>query len=493
MGKSPPDRALIPFPAHTDNNPFTFIALGGGARPVRWFCFPMRPPRLLTCAFILVGLLAPLAAMTVNVASPYNTTPSRPRSPDVLFTAPAHEDFLFTKAGDTRLICHTYLRAFDLKWTLSHERVKKPLLQGAAEVRRDNSFALDLPLADLAPGFYSVSVTINIGDTRSLRASTTIGWRVDELAVHAACPEDFDAYWATQLATLDSIAPAPELKLARTFHDEEINAYNLAAAALPANYDPAGARTNKVDLYRVHFASVNGATIEGWFAKPAGPGPFPALLILPGAGNGPRPAPLEHARHGYAALDIQVHGSPVDTGKNKRYADTLSIYLNALQAARALKQLPDVDPERMAVLGGSQGGRLTLVVAALDPSFKAAVPALAHSIYQPWRRWTQRLNDNKDTGTAAGFTEDATSSGSSRGDYFDALNFAPRITCPVLMNVGLIDPLSPPTSVYAAYLTLGGPKQIIVLANTGHDWAPAFDRFAWRWLNYRLDTGLPPR
>jgi len=52
--------------------------------------------------------------------------------------------------------------------------------------------------------------------------------------------------------------------------------------------------------------------VYGWLSKPAGPGKFPAMLVLPGAGFAARPRPLEHARHGYVALDIQIHGQDVD-------------------------------------------------------------------------------------------------------------------------------------------------------------------------------------
>jgi len=447
--------------------------------------------------------------MTVNVFGPYQAKPSRPRSPDISFTAPGNEDFLFrNSAAPARLVCLPYLRAYDLTWTLSPNCVQAPLRTGHAAVRFDNSFALDLPLNGLAPGFYDVQVTITTGESQRLQASTTLGWQVDNLQVHPVRPADFDAFWATQLTALDAISPAPSVVLERTLRDAEIDAYNLASAAIPANYDPAGSRARTVEIHRVRFTSQGGMTVEGWFTKPVGPGPFPSLLILPGAGNGPRPAPVEHARHGYATLDIQAHGNPVDATNNTRQAEPLALYLNALQAVRALKQLPSVNPDRIAVIGGSQGGRLTLVVAALDPTIKAAIPAIAHFAYVPWSRWTQRLNQEKAHGGDAGFTGErltpaaptpdattspaslattspasATSADAAQFDYYlDPLNFASRITCPVLMNCGLTDPVSPATAIYAAYHAIPGPKQIIPLPNTGHDWSPAFDRHAWHWL-----------
>ena len=74
--------------------------------------------------------------------------------------------------------------------------------------------------------------------------------------------------------------------------------------------------------------------------------------------------------------------------------------------------------------------------------------------------------------------------------YYDAMNFAPGIKCPVLMNAGLIDPVSNATGVFSIYNRLGtSDKTMIPLPGLGHDWSAEFDRRAWRWLDQKL--GLP--
>jgi cephalosporin-C deacetylase len=68
--------------------------------------------------------------------------------------------------------------------------------------------------------------------------------------------------------------------------------------------------------------------------------------------------------------------------------------------------------------------------------------------------------------------------------YYDPMNFAPDIRCPVLFNCGLIDPVSPPSSVFAVFNAIGGArKTLIVLDGMGHDLCPEFDRRAFRWLD----------
>lgn len=64
------------------------------------------------------------------------------------------------------------------------------------------------------------------------------------------------------------------------------------------------------------------------------------------------------------------------------------------------------------------------------------------------------------------------------------MNFAPDIRCPTMFNAGLVDPVSPPVSVFAAYNRIPRTdKTMVVLDGLGHDWCSAFDRAAYRWLD----------
>ena len=439
--------------------------------------------------------------MTVNLATPYQPKPSPPLSADFTFYAPDCENFLFTEAHPPRIVCTPYLRALSLEWRLSHNRVQAPLASGTLLPHFDNGFRLEFPTKQLSPGFYDLRVKVKLSDTQFQEGITTFGWQVDKMPVRSICPEDFDAFWQAALKKIDAIPPKTQCNLEMKLSGKEIDAYNIKSAALPENYDQEGKKQDSIEVYRVRFSSYNGQTIEGWYTKPVGDGPFPCILVLPGAGNKARPAPVEHARHGYAALDIQVHGNPVDAEKYTELPQEnpmpdspeafihYGVYLNALQAARVLKQLPGANPDKMSVLGGSQGGRLTFVVAALEPAIKAAIPAITHNSYLPWLHWTQRLNSEKQPGTD-GFTLDTPEAKEThRADrYIDVLNFAPRVHCPMLMNCGLIDPISPPTGIFASYHLLPGKKEIIPIPNHGHDWSPAFDRYAWQWLELTINA-----
>jgi cephalosporin-C deacetylase-like acetyl esterase len=453
---------------------------------------------------LLCLVIERIPGMEVNLNMAYGPDRSPPRSKEMVFYSPMSSEFIFDKGDSVEIICQPIKRGISLDWKISHNRVEEPFLTGNVKPRFDNSFSIVLPTPELHPGFYDLRVTVHYTEDLKDEAITTFGWKPMEMKLAVVKPDDFDAFWAKAKASMEEIDLDLKVEKWKTFKGEEIDKYNVEEACLPESYDPEGEKYSEVEVYKVNFAGgVPGKRVYAFFAKPVGEGPFPGLLVLPGAGNNPRPAPVEHARHGYAAMDIQVHGNRADLPKEeygpvpKEDLDSLEltademvhygIYLNSLQAVNALAKLPGVDGERLAVCGGSQGGRLSVIVPALDERIKAAVPAIAHFAYIPWLEWTQRMN-KEDSAGEGGFTADKIIPTPSllKQSYFDILNFAPKIRCPVLMNAGLIDPVSPPMGIFAVYKQIQTAKQIVPLPNMAHDWAPAFDTYAWRWLDETL-------
>jgi cephalosporin-C deacetylase len=73
--------------------------------------------------------------------------------------------------------------------------------------------------------------------------------------------------------------------------------------------------------------------------------------------------------------------------------------------------------------------------------------------------------------------------------YYDVMNFSPDITCPVMMNSGLIDPISPPSGVFAIFNRISSKdKTMMPMPGFAHDWYPEFDRRAWKWLDKKLNN-----
>jgi len=145
-----------------------------------------------------------------------------------------------------------------------------------------------------------------------------------------------------------------------------------------------------------------------------------------------------------------------------------------------LVERPDWDGRTLVVMGTSQGGQQTLMTAGLHPRITAAlanVPA-GCDLAGPevdrspgWPAWYYRTA-GKD---AAKVIE------TSR--YYDVVNFAPRIKCPVLVGVGLVDETCPPAGILAAMNRVKGRKEVVLLPGSDHQGKnnthqPFYDRSA---------------
>ncbi len=459
--------------------------------------------------------------MNHNLAWPWADGCSPPQTPFLSFRSTQSEDMLFKSGEKIEIVCQAGLRSSALRWRLHRNAVSKPFRDGTAEPQLSNRFLISIATAGLHPGFYDLRVELDTGmensekeplKKRPVRGVCTFGWKADQMPLAETRPADFGDFWEKGKAELAKVPLDPKEGPMQVFGSEEINEYNVKGACLPPDFDPEGRRCEKVESCKVDFAGPGGGRVYGWLAKPEGKGPFPAMLVLPGAGFAARPRPLEHARHGYLSLDIQIHGQEVDLPKYEPlpgYNDSWifeppekyyfrNVYLRAWQGINYLVSRPDVDPKRIVVVGGSQGGRLSIVVSALDQRVAAAVVAIANSPNWPHLRWVTRLNGyampgdkNPDPGLVLGDGMDVAGAPpvfSEPADrcmaYYDPMNFAPDAQCPVMFNAGLIDPVSPPYSVFAAFNRWGGKEKIMVsLDGLGHDWCAEFDRRAFRWLD----------
>lgn len=476
-------------------------------------------PRLLAAVLLTLSLTASGTAMEHNLLAPWGDRCSGPMNPFISFRSPQSDNLLFNDGARLDLVCQVNLRASGLSWTLHRNLFAKPFRSGQAEPLLANRFAIAIDTAGLLPGFYDLRVQVDSAPAKEDKDSAvrrpaqgvcTFGWKVDQLAVPATRPADFDAFWAKAKAQIDAVPLDAREGPLQAFGKAEIDAYNLASACMPADFDPAGHRSERVLSGKVDIAGPAGGRVHGWLAKPEGDGPFPAMLVLPGGGTGGRPRPLEHARHGYVTLDIQIHGFEVDLAEyptpagyydNIVYEPTEANYYyrvhqRCLQAVNYLASRKDVDAKRIVVVGGSQGGRLSTIIAGIDRRIAAAVPAIAHYANQPYVRWASQCSGYTDLGGKFD-PKRPLDDGMGRADppvqgdvaerclaYYDAMNFAPSITCPVLFNAGLIDPVSSPTGIFAIWNRIPGTaKQMAVLDGLGHDWCPEFDRRAFRWLD----------
>ena len=144
------------------------------------------------------------------------------------------------------------------------------------------------------------------------------------------------------------------------------------------------------------------------------------------------------------------------------------MYLSCVRAVEYLKSRPDWDGKTLVVMGTSQGGQQALVAggaAAGQRHGGAAVPA--RGVRHARRRRSAGRRGSR-TGTCRRTGKDAKKVRET-SRYYDPVNFAAQIKCPVLdRRSALHDDLAPPSSVLAAANLITAPKEIVILPNAGH-------------------------
>ncbi|MDG4794747.1 alpha/beta fold hydrolase [Micromonospora sp. WMMD1082] len=118
-----------------------------------------------------------------------------------------------------------------------------------------------------------------------------------------------------------------------------------------------------------------GNTLAGDLVRPPWPGPHPAVVFVEGSGPGGRDLgswPTRLAAAGFASLAYDKPGSGASTGDWTR--QTLADRARETMAAvRAVRHRDDIRPDAVALVGGSQGGWVAPLAAALDDTIAAVV------------------------------------------------------------------------------------------------------------------------
>lgn len=124
-----------------------------------------------------------------------------------------------------------------------------------------------------------------------------------------------------------------------------------------------------------HRRPVEEEGVVGTLFYPSTPGPHPAVIALGGVGGGLREGGAETlASEGFAALALAYFG--VDPLPRELVEIPLEYFEGAIEW---LKSQPEVDADRIAVVGNSKGGELALLLGATYPEDIKAVVGYAPS------------------------------------------------------------------------------------------------------------------
>ena len=133
-------------------------------------------------------------------------------------------------------------------------------------------------------------------------------------------------------------------------------------------------------LEELHATADDGHPVHGWVVTPAGAGPHPVLLAVHGgpytqAGYRLFDEAQVYAGAGYAVVMINPRGS---SGYGEAHGRAVVQVFGDRDAADLLAGLdaaltrPDLDADRVGVMGGSYGGTMTVLLAATTDRFRAA-------------------------------------------------------------------------------------------------------------------------
>ena len=248
---------------------------------------------------------------------------------------------------------------------------------------------------------------------------------------------------------------------------------------------------------------------------PRGPGPFPALLQVPGAGVRNYKGQIGLASEGVITLEIGIHGMPVNlvpevyaalarAGLNNyqfTYLDDRNnffyrrVYLGCLRANDYLTSHPKWDGKNLMVSGYSQGGMLSIVTTALDSrvtSLAVAYPAFCdvtgylHGRAGGWPGIFRPGADGKIQTLAPDEPRLVTTA------YYDTVNFAKRVKVPGFYSFGYNDNVCPPTSMLAAYNIITAPKELVISPEQAHQISAAQLKQRSDWVDTILGTKAIP-
>ena len=378
---------------------------------------------------------------------------------------PNHQDWTY-KTGEKATFAVSVLKSGTLLDNVSIDLAAGPeMYQDVKKSQTLKNGTLQLTGTMKQPGFYRVDVTAHVGG-KDYKGACGAAFAPEQLQPSTLMPKDFSDFWQ------DAIREARKTPLEPT------------KRLLPERC------TKDVNVYEVSFYNMKwGSRTYGILCVPVKEGRYPALLRVPGAGVRPYGGDIYTASQGAITLEIGIHGISV-TMEQGVYDDlhngALSGYWEfgmddrdksyykhvIIGCIRALDYIEEYTPwngKECGVTGSSQGGFLSLATAGLDKRITFYAPVHAalcdhtNSLKGIACGWPHYFYSNKGKGMDKQIE-------TSR--YYDGVNFARLITDKQhgWFSFGYNDDVVPPTTAWATYNTVIGPKEISPYQATWHFW-----------------------
>ena len=391
------------------------------------------------------------------------------RSDYLWVTVPDHADWLYKKGEKARVEVQLYKYGVPVDAVVKYEIADDMLpadRKGEARLKGGRA-SIDIGTRT-TPGFRDLRLTANV-DGKTYKHHIKVGFSVDEIRPYTKEPADFLDFWNKNIEDMRAFPLTYTKTKAEEYCTDKVDCYLLKITL----------NKQKQAVYAYLF-----------YPKGAQKGQCPVVLCPPGAGIKTIKEPLRHkyyAENGCIRIEMEIHGLnptlPKETfddmtkafnGRDNGYLFNgledpdryymKRVYLALIRCLDLLTSLPEWDGRNVIVQGGSQGGALSMVAAALDSRVTQCIvnhPALsdmaAYSAgrtggYPHFNRVEGMFND-KTLRTMA---------------YYDVVNFARHITCDTYMTWGYNDDTCPPTTSYAVWNTLTCPKEALITPVNEH-------------------------
>ena len=318
------------------------------------------------------------------------------------------------------------------------------------------------------PGFLDLRLTASLG-SKKYQHHVKVGFSPEQLKPYTKNPADFDAFWQKAIEKARKEVSVERLVVSKKKVDDYC--------------------TDETDMYLLKLKTDQHHSIYAYLSMPKTPSNSPVVLCPPGAGVKTIKEPMRnlyYAKNGFIRLEMDIHGlNPEMTAEqfkeisgafdheNGYLCNGLDdkdnyymkhVYVACIRALDYLCSLPEWDGKNVFVQGGSQGGALSLITAGLDTRVTACVanhPALSDMAgyldnraggYPHFNKMNQMLTPAKVETMA----------------YYDVVNFARRITCPVYLTWGYNDNVCPPTTSYIVWNMITAPKESLITPINEH-------------------------
>lgn len=432
---------------------------------------------MFRCRLSFIIALSALVLFSLETSA--QITPER-RSYVETISVPNHPDRIYEVGEEAVVRVEAYAGGLPLEGEWLHysagDELMKPDMKDS--VRFSNGIAL-VPMGTRSePGFRSLNYEFSVAGNE-YKDYVVVGFSPHLLKPLTPMPDDFDLFWEKALKEAEAVDIAP-----------------IESKPLP-QYS-----TDKVIVTQVKLTvGPGGRNIYAYLSKPAAEGRYPVLFEPPGAGIHKRKPSTFYAEQGYIYMNISIHHDADSELPDDEYAAVVApyehyrrdgieapetfyyrqVYAACSRCIDYLCSLPEWDGKNVGVVGGSQGGALSIVSAVLNPKVTfctAFYPALCDLL---------GALDGRAPGWPKYYLYRDEAEGTKRTvAYYDVANFAKKLTCPVFYSFGFNDTTCCPTSTYAVYNIITAPKKLVATRTNGHWRFNATNREALEWMNSQL-------